>query len=96
MAVGDEVLLKCASGIQKGIVTKVNIPKGKSNHKAFVFQKIDTSYAERVLAQIEEEEALVKQMEEREQELTKINQYKALAISDEKMEQLYNKYVILD
>lgn len=96
LAVGDEVLLKCASGIQKGIITKVNTPKGKSNHKAYVFQKIDTSYAERVLAQIEEKEALIKQMEEREQELARINQYKALAISDEKMEQLYNKYVSLD
>lgn len=96
LTVGDKVLLKCSSGIQKGVITEVNTNKDKSNNKAYVFQKIDNSFAEKIIAQIKEKEKLMKQMEQREKQLTKLNYIKLIADRDSKMKELYDKYNEID
>lgn len=96
LAVGDKVLLKCSSGIQKGIVTEINTNKGKSDNKAYVFQKIDNSFAEKIVAQIKEKQRLLKQMEQREKQLEKLNYIKLIACEDSKMKELYDKYNEID
>lgn len=96
LAVGDKVLLKCSSGIQKGVITEINTNKDKSNNKAYVFQKIDNSFAEKIIAQIKEKEKLMKQMEQREKQLTKLDYLKLIASKDSKMKELYDKYNEID